>query len=194
MLSIKTAKELEVKSEEIARRQVEVQRDLGKAEPALIAAQESVSGISKDNLNELRALASPPANVKLALEPVVAMISNVAKKAEWAEIRLWLRKDTFIPSILHFDKDAMSPAVKKFIQVNYLQKKDEFVVEKIFKASRAAGPLALWVQSIVEYADIFERIQPLRNEVAALTEEENSMKQEMVRLEELVRELEMNIA
>ena len=122
------------------------------------------------------------------------MISNVAKKAEWAEIRLWLRKDTFIPSILHFDKDAMSPAVKKFIQVNYLQKKEEFVVEKIFKASRAAGPLALWVQSIVEYADIFERIQPLRNEVAALTEEENSMKQEMVRLEELVRELEMNIA
>jgi dynein heavy chain 1 len=49
-------------------------------------------------------------------------------------------------------------------------------VEKIFKASRAAGPLALWVQSIVEYADIFERIQPLRNEVEELTQEENLMK------------------
>lgn len=74
-----------------------------------------MSGISKDNLNELRALASPPANVKLALEPVVAMISNVPKKAEWTEIRIWLKKDTFIKSILNFDKDAMSPAVKKFI-------------------------------------------------------------------------------
>lgn len=38
VLSIKTAKELEVKSEEITRRQVEVNRDLGKAEPALLAA------------------------------------------------------------------------------------------------------------------------------------------------------------
>lgn len=41
---------------------------------------------------------------------------------------------------------------------NFLDKKDEWVMEKIFKASKAAGPLALWVQSLVEYADIFERI------------------------------------
>jgi dynein heavy chain 1 len=116
-------------------------------------------------LNELRALASPPANVKLALEPVVALISMTPKKPEWAEIKQWLRKDNFIHQVMHFDKDTITSQVKKFIQTNYLNKKEEFVIEKIFKASRAAGPLALWVQSIIEYADIFEKIEPLRKEV-----------------------------
>lgn len=66
-------------------------------------------------------------------------------------------------------------------------------MEKIFKASKAAGPLALWVQSLVEYADIFERIQPLRNEVEKLEKEENSMKAEMQKMTNLIKELEHNI-
>ena len=45
VLSEKNQKELEIKSVEIQKRQVEVERDLGRAEPALIAATESVSGI-----------------------------------------------------------------------------------------------------------------------------------------------------
>jgi len=58
--------------------------------------------------------------------------------------------------------------VKKFIKTNYLDKKEEFKVDAIFKASKAAGPLAMWVQSLVDYAEIFEKIQPLRNEVSEL--------------------------
>jgi dynein heavy chain 1 len=106
--------------------------------------------------------------VKLALEPVVALISNTPKKLEWAEIKQWLKKDNFIRMVMDFDKDLIQSKVKKFIQANYLDKKDEFVVEKIYKASKAAGPLAMWVQSLVEYADIFDRIQPLRQEVSEL--------------------------
>lgn len=115
---------------------------MGKAEPALISAQESVSGIQKSHLNELRALGNPPANVKLALEPVIALISGTPKKIEWNEIKEWLRKDNFISTIMNFDKDTITPQVKRFIKTNYLDKKEEFVLEKIFKASKAAGPLA----------------------------------------------------
>lgn len=46
---------------------------------------------------------------------------------------------------MNFDKDSIAAPVKKFIKANYLDKKDEFVIEKIFKASQAAGPLAKWV-------------------------------------------------
>lgn len=92
------------------------------------------------------------------MEPVIALITNNPKKCEWNEIRQILRKDTFIQSVLNFDKNLIKPSVRKFIQQNYLEKKEEFVIEKIFKASKAAGPLALWVSSIVEYADILERI------------------------------------
>lgn len=124
----------------------------------MIAAQESVSGIQKAHLNELRNLPNPPANVKLALEPVIAMITNRATKAEWAEIKEYLRKDNFISLVMEFKKEQLLPKVKNFIKTNYLDKKTEFVVDNIFRASRAAGPLALWAQSIIEYADIYERI------------------------------------
>lgn len=55
-----------------------------------------MSGIQRKHLDELRALPKPPEGVKLALEPVVAMISGVPKKAEWAEVKEWLRKPNFI--------------------------------------------------------------------------------------------------
>ena len=152
-----------------------------------------MSGIQRKHLDELRALASPPQNVRLALEPVIALVSGIPKKPEWNEIKEWLRKPTFIMTVMTFDKDSIAPNVKKFIKGNYLDKKDEFVIEKIFKASQAAGPLAKWVQSLVDYADIFERIQPLRNEVAELEHEHNRMREEMEKLMDLVKQLEMNI-
>lgn len=60
-------------------------------------------------MDELRALPKPPEGVKLALEPVVAMISGVPKKAEWAEVKEWLRKPNFIQQVLTFDKESITP-------------------------------------------------------------------------------------
>jgi hypothetical protein len=37
--------------------------------------------------------------------------------------------------------------------------------------------LAKWLKSILEYADIFEKISPLRQEVADLTQEKDVMAQ-----------------
>jgi hypothetical protein len=44
--------------------------------------------------------------------------------------------------VMNFDKNMIRGPVKKFIKVNYLDKKEEFKIEAIYKASRAAGPLA----------------------------------------------------
>ena len=47
---------------------------MGKAEPALNAAQGAVQGVSSDNINEIRSFAKPPEKVRVALEPVIALI------------------------------------------------------------------------------------------------------------------------
>jgi len=86
-VSEKTSKKLVEKQAEIVERKIKVDEDLGKAEPALIAAQEAVGGIKKDNLNEMRAYAKPPPAVQLALEPVIALISKVPKKPDWKECK-----------------------------------------------------------------------------------------------------------
>ena len=114
-------------------------------------------------------------------------------KPEWSEIKQWLKKDNFISMVMNFDKDQIKTSAKKFIKTNYLDKKEEFNIDKIFKASKAAGPLAMWVQSLIEYAEIFDKIQPLRNEVSELQAQHQSMKAEMVELDTLVQQLEHNI-
>jgi dynein heavy chain 1 len=93
---------------------------------------------------------------------------------------------------MNFDKDSIKPVVKEFILKNYLGK-EEWDQKRINNASKAAGPLAQWLQSIVEYADIFERIQPLRNKVIELEQEHTEMKNEMTKLENIIIELEQNI-
>jgi dynein heavy chain 1 len=177
-ISEKTATKLVQKQAEIAQRKVKVDEDLGKAEPALIAAQESVSGIGKEQLNELRGYATPPAAVRVSLEPVIALITKSATKPDWKDVKGWLRKDDFIRSIMNFDKNDIPPNVKMFINKNYLHDTANFDTTKIMKASKAAGPLALWVKSIVEYSEIFHSIEPLRNELAELEAEEARMKEE----------------
>ncbi len=76
----KRKEEVEKMSTEVQKQQVEInsrkeeaQRDLDEAEPALRSAQASVRGIKKRDLDEVRALARPPDNVKLTLECVSIM-------------------------------------------------------------------------------------------------------------------------
>lgn len=87
---------------------------------------------------------------------------------DWKDIKSELRKDTFIKNIMSFDKNDITPEVKKFVMTKYLKDAVKFDPVKINKASKAAGPLAMWVKSIVEYSEIFHSIAPLRKELKTL--------------------------
>lgn len=76
---------------------------------------------------------------------------------------------------MNFDKDSIKPHVKEFLNKNYLKDAEKFNTDRIMKASKATGPLALWVSSIVKYSEIFHSITPLRNELKGLEEEETRM-------------------
>lgn len=75
-----------------------------------------MSGIQKEQLNELRGYATPPAAVRVALEPVIALITRRAAKPEWKEIKTWLRREDFVRSIVHFEKNAIPAAVQTFVR------------------------------------------------------------------------------
>ena len=94
---------------------------------------------------------------------------------------------------MNFDKNKIKTATREFINNNYLKNADDFNIDKIYRASKAAGPLALWVKSIIEYSAIFDNIQPLRDEVAQLEADEQIMKNEITELETLIQTLEENI-
>lgn len=109
----------------------------------------------------------PPQAVALALEPVVCLLSRKAQKPDWAVVKKdWLKNPQFVNMIMNFDKDDIAPNVKSYIMNNYLKDEKLFDTDKIMKASRAAGPLALWVKSIIIYSDVYHSITPLREELA----------------------------
>jgi dynein heavy chain 1 len=192
-VSIKTSEEVKKMQIQIAERQEIVNNDLGKAEPALIEAQESVNSISSAHLNEIKSMLKPPDKVRCAVEAVCILILGLSAKPDWKECRGYIAKTDFIPTVLNFDKDSVSEKTKKFINTNYLQNSETWNLDAIFKASKAAGPLAKWVQSLIEYADIFLKIEPLRKELNEIQEKERELVEQSESLTSKISELEHNI-
>lgn len=183
--------EVAKQQQEIDQRKDEAQRDLDEAEPALRSAQESVRGIKKRDLDEVRNLARPPNNVRLTLECVAIMMGE--KKVEWADIRKYLSKADFIPSIINFDADNLSPKQIKEVTENYLDGNPDLTVEAVTRSSKACGPLYRWAESQIKYSTIYNNVQPLREEVVRLEEEAKIAKENKERIEAEVEELETSI-
>lgn len=96
----------------------------------------------------------------MAVGAVVCLLNNLTAKPTWKECKEVLSRNDFIQQVLNFDKDSINKKTKQFILDNYLNT-PEWDTEKVYKASKAAGPMAEWVKSIVDYADIFLKIEPL---------------------------------
>lgn len=71
-----------------------VEEDLAKALPALEAAKENVANISKADLDFIKALAKPHANIVLAMKPVYHMCTKSWKgEVEWKDIKAFMMKN-----------------------------------------------------------------------------------------------------
>lgn len=177
---------------EINARKSEAQRDLDEAEPALRSAQASVRGIKKRDLDEVRALARPPENVKLTLECVAIMLGET--KVDWSDVRKLLAKSEFIPSILNFDADLLSAKQINLVREKYLDGNPDLTTEKVMRSSKACGPLYQWAESQIKYSTVYTRIQPLRDEVEQLEKEAAVVKEKLETVEIEVASLETSIA
>lgn len=183
---------LEKQEKEVAERREVVLSDLAKAEPAVIEAQRSVSNIKKQHLTEVRSMQNPPAGVKLALESVCTLLGH--KATDWRSIVGIVRRDDFIASIVNYDNERqMTPQLRVKMRNEYLSKED-FTFERVYRASKACGPLVQWVEAQVNYSEILDRVGPLRDEVDQLAEEALQTKAEAKMIENTLSGLEKSIA
>ena len=183
--------ELEKQHNAINERKDKAQTELDEAEPALRSAQASVRGIKKRDLDEVRNLARPPANVKLTLECVAIMLGETS--LEWTDVRKLLAKADFIPSIINFDADNLSEKQLKQIKEKYLDGNPDLNAESVTRSSKACGPLYTWAESQIKYSSIYNSIQPLREEVDRLEGEADKAKESKEVIEKEVEELEKSI-
>ena len=159
----KMSVEVESQQKEISIRKEGAQKDLDSAEPALLSAQAAVKSIKKRDLDEVRNLGRPPKNVQLTLECVAIMLGE--KNTDWKDVKKLLGKKDFIPSIINFDVDKLTKRQTKIVQDKYLAGNPELTIETVTRSSKACGPLYKWAESQVTYSAVYNRVQPLRDEV-----------------------------
>ena len=115
-------------------------------------------------------------------------------KVEWADVRKLLSKSDFIPSILNFDADVLAAKQIKLVRDKYLDGNPELNTEAVMRSSKACGPLFQWAESQIRYSTVYNRIQPLRDEVEQLEEEAKGVKEKLETVEAEVESLEASIA
>ncbi|EFX05210.1 dynein heavy chain [Grosmannia clavigera kw1407] len=183
---------LEVQDAEVATRRQAVLEDLARAEPAVEAAKASVSNIKRQQLTEVRAMASPPAGVRLALDSVCTLLGHRA--GDWKTIQSVIRRDDFIASIINFNNEKMMTKALRVKMRSEFLSNPEFTFDRVNRASKACGPLVQWVEAQVSYGEILDRVGPLREEVAALAEQALQTRAQARAVEQTIDGLEASIA
>ena len=190
-ISLSIKQSLAEKNVQITQRRQIVKDDLELAEPAVIAAQESVSSIKKQHLTELKSMGNPPNAIKLAMESVCILLGHKAES--WKAVQTVLRRDDFIASIVNYDTSKLSSALRKVVNESYILD-PIYNFDNANRASKACGPLVNWVIAQVCYADILEKVEPLREELATLEKSAEATEIEAEKNRKLVESLESSIA
>ena len=134
---------------------------------------------------------TPPAGAKLAVEAVVACLQN-KMKLTWDDCKKEMQKGGFVQSVLNFKPEGITEKLHHDITTNYIQN-ENWDLKKIARASGAAGPLAEWVESLLQFVKILHQIEPLQAEVRALEDEQNKSEQELAEARSVIEGLEQKL-
>lgn len=106
-----------------------------------------VGSISKTNLDELKALRMPPEPIHDVLNAVLRLFGN--QDTSWNSMKRFLGTKGFIEQVLNYNAKDIKPEIQLELSSFMAKKNASFERETIFRVSKAAGPLALWVKAIL---------------------------------------------
>ena len=148
----------------VAIKKADCERDLAKAEPALIAAQGALDTLDKANLTELKSFGAPSGAVVSVAAAVMCLLSTdgkIPKDRSWKACKNMMAKvDQFLAGLISYDKENIPEPCLKAVQP-YLDD-PEFNYENVVKKSGAAAGLCSWVVNIVMFYRVYCDVEPKR--------------------------------
>lgn len=167
--------------------------DLARAEPALIAAQEALNTLNKNNLTELRSFGSPPDAVVNVCAAVLVLFSKkgkIPKDRSWKACKMIMGNAAqFLNDLVNYDKENIHPEIIKALQP-YLND-HQFNPEYIMSKSTAAAGLCAWVININKYYEVFIVVEPKRR---ALQTANKDLSDARNKLEKLKNQISVSVA
>lgn len=190
-MSIEMQKIFTKQEEKILQKRDSVRRELQEVEPLIYEAQQGVQNIKKQHLTEMRAMRNPPDTVKMVLESVCVLLGY--QVSTWASVQQVVRQDDFIANIVSYDSDSqLTTSMIQFMETNYLTQ-PTYNYESANRASKALGPLMMWVKAQLRYASIVTKVEPLRNELQRLEQELIESKNKLIAIKGMIDDLQLEI-
>ncbi|XP_032397932.1 dynein heavy chain 9, axonemal [Etheostoma spectabile] len=180
----------------VSGKQRDCEEDLAKAEPALLAAQDALNTLNKNNLTELKSFGSPVAavtNVTAAVMVLSAPGGKVPKDRSWKAAKVMMAKvDTFLDSLINFNKENIPEACLKAIRP-YLQD-PEFQPDLVASKSNAAAGLCSWVLNIVKFYEVYCEVEPKRQALSKANAELAAAQEKLATIKSKINHLNENLA
>ncbi len=124
------------------------------AEPIIAEAQAALDTLTKKDLTELKALASPPAGVDDVTGAVMVLQGKgkIPKDLSWGAAKKGLMSniDQMLNSLKDFDKDNTPDNACTYVEQKYLSQ-PHFNYDTMKSKSGAAAGMAAWVINICKY-------------------------------------------
>ena len=141
---------------EVKIKQSDCEKDLKKAEPALMAAQEALNTLNKANLTELKSFGSPPSAVLMVTGAVMVLVlgqsGRVPKDRSWPKVKAMMGKvDQFLDSLVNYQKENIHPNVLVALEpyLNDQEFNPDFVSNHIYLKLDNASPVKCWSRIIM---------------------------------------------
>ncbi|XP_010211142.1 PREDICTED: dynein heavy chain 17, axonemal, partial [Tinamus guttatus] len=180
----------------VAEKQRACETDLAKAEPALVAAQEALNTLNKNNLTELKSFGSPPqavVNVTAAVMILTAPGGRIPKDKSWKAAKIMMGKvDTFLDALKKFDKEHIPEACLKAFKP--YQSDPNFDPESILSKSTAAAGLCSWCLNIVRFYEVYCDVAPKRQALEEANAELAEAQDKLTRIKNKIADLNANLA
>lgn len=187
----------------IAREEAEAAVALEAAIPALEQAKAALANITKDSLNEIKALASPPAAIQdICTVCFFLYPKTVGNNPDWTAVKNGVLNDTkMIDNLKGYAVDKL-----KTDGANKGKKKMERLIkdlgvtdpDDIAKAmtskSLAAGALYKWCAATLNCYDIFKEVEPKRKKAEEMKKQKEKGERELAETEANLAELKKSLA
>lgn len=138
--------------------------------PTWRSAIAALKTLTRNDLNEVKALSNPPKGVILTLEAVCKVMAippimvkppdGFKKVPNWLETakKHLLNRPKLIEDLENFDKDNIEPEI--IVEIEPMYNNPEFVPDKIKRSSTAAKGLCMWVRAMYQYDGVMKTIRP----------------------------------
>lgn len=168
-------------------------KELAEAIPAMEAAKEAVNCLTKNSVQEMKSLGSPPAAVLDVAKALLMVLKKEKKNYAWNQAqKLMGNPGAFLVDVQNYNANEIEEWILKGLEP--ILATEGFNQKDMEKKSVAASYLCAWLVNIVKYNSIYKKVKPLMDAAEAAEALAKQKQEEQAVVDERVRVVKEKVA